>query len=69
MYCRIIRSSKEGRISFEDNSRESGIDDQPDINERIKEITDMDIKKITQDLALDFALRDQIEEIKEKIYG
>ncbi len=27
------------------------------------------IKKITQDLALDFALRDQIEEIKEKIYG
>jgi type I restriction enzyme M protein len=49
MYCRIIRSSKEGRISFEDNSRESGIDDQPDINERIKEITDMDIKKITQE--------------------
>ena len=27
------------------------------------------IKKIEQDLKLNFALRDQIEEIKEKIYG
>ena len=32
-------------------------------------VTSVSVKKIEKDLKLNFILRDQIEEIKEKIYG